>query len=60
VIPEFDSRCRRSFAEIVRDRNSKKTKKVFPESNADPKQAGFGPEKNSDSQRIALIALLSE
>jgi hypothetical protein len=37
-----------------------KTKKVFGETNADPKQAGSGPENNSDSEKIAMIALLSE
>ena len=47
--PEFDSRSGRSFAEIVRNRNSKKTKKVFAETNADPKQVGSGPENHSDS-----------
>ena len=49
---------RRSFAEIVRIRNSKKTKKRFAETNADPKLAGSGPE--NDSEKIALIVHLFE
>jgi len=32
-----------SFAEIVKIRNLKKTKKLFAKTNADPKQAGSGP-----------------
>jgi hypothetical protein len=50
--PEFVSQSERSFADIVKNRNSKKTKKVFEETNADPKQAGSGPEKNSDSEKM--------
>ena len=49
---------RRSFAEIVRIRNSKKTKKRFAETNADPKLAGSGPE--NDSEKIASIVHLFE
>jgi hypothetical protein len=58
--PELHSRFGNSFGEIVRNRNSKKTKKFFAETNAGPEQAGSGPENNSDSENIALIALLSE
>jgi len=35
-------------------------KKFFAETNADPKQAGSGPENDSDSEKVALIAPLSE
>jgi len=51
----FSGHC---FAEIARIRNSRKTKTLFAETNADPKQAGSSPE--NDSEKIALIVLLSE
>jgi hypothetical protein len=38
----------------------RRRKKFLKRTNADPTQAGSGPENNSDSEKIALIALLSE
>ena len=47
------------LAEIVRIQNSKK-KKLSVATDADLNQADDGSEKNSDSEKMALIALLSE
>jgi hypothetical protein len=58
--PQFHCHSRHSFAEIVRIKNSKKNKKLFAQSNADPNQGGSGSDNNLDSEKIALITPTSQ
>jgi hypothetical protein len=58
--PEFDSRSGLSFDEIFRNRSQRRRRKFLQKLMLIRTKQCVGPENNSDSEKIAFIALLSE